>query len=186
MAKSPFKGEVVLYQDPVLLPDMAGKEADLKQLVQKKLEDRDMDGFRVNEKVLRIGFKKRKYVVADRGVGHAYLYVSPLGKDLYVSWLTTFLGKFSFLKIIFFPITIILWVLLAMFSRGNVPGLIDFFRKPIDEFQLDDLAMLATAFNVWTRDALDTLVDQAGIDDLTRARVMPDRRMRFTKAFKKT
>lgn len=82
MAKSPFKGEVVLHQDPVLLPDMADKETDLKNLVQEKLKEREIDHFSIKEKGLRIGLKSRNYVIARRGVGNAYLYVSPLGKDL--------------------------------------------------------------------------------------------------------
>lgn len=184
MAKSPFRGDLVAAQSPVVLPDMANSGDRLKQLVTEKLNSRDIEGLGIDDRKLRIRLTSRDYLVAHRGVARVYMYVSPLGKDLYASWLVTFLGKLSLLKLILFPLTF--WLaLFAMMSPGRQQSFVSYFRKPMTDFQYEDCNMLSATFDYWALQILDEFLEGEGIEQESRLELLPRRKMQFTAKYAK-
>lgn len=101
-----------------LIEGMGGKADEVRQLVLKQLQDRNMPDINLGSKtgVVSLGSgEKRDYVVADTQPGaYTTIYISKHGNDLYASWRTWIEPKFNW--------NLLKWFGLAAVVLGLISG----------------------------------------------------------------
>ena len=181
-AQRRFEGVRVWEQEPIVLDDMARHAPVLMQMLCDAFLSRQIPDGEMMLCSVKVRGQTRNYLIASWGRSLAYVYVTQVGRDLYVSWAGHFKGRWSLLKLLLLPLSLPYAVLRWVVHRVNV---LDGMRQPPDEFEQEDIARFAASIDYWARHALGDLCESTGMDDESRQRRLGASTVTFTPAFKK-
>jgi hypothetical protein len=172
-----FSGAKVWEQAPVLLDQLGRKADELMGIICRAFTSREIPGSNIGLYAIRIRLRRRNYLIASWGRCRAYIYVTGLGKDLYASWVGYYKLRISLLKILLFPV-----VLLVAVRYGLT---IASFYKPPNEFEQEDISKFAAAIDHWARYSIDRFLEKAGWDETLRQKRFATAGVSFAPMFKK-
>jgi len=173
-----FQGTPVWEMSPIVLEGLAGQAGALMQMICAIFRSREIDDSKINLYSVRIGLRRRQYLIASWHRSYAYIYVHPIGKDLYVSWFGYYKGKISLLALV-----MLLYRLPMALAKGGT--FLDALRKDPDEFQEEDISKFASAIDHWMRYTLDRFLEKVGWDAQQRSKRLATSGVSFTPRFKK-